>query len=321
MRRRLVDAMVVVWLVGTLSFTLLHVAPGDPVGAALTDPRVSPAVRAHWRAVYALDRPLLEQYGHYVRALVRGDLGFSFSQVRPVADALRETLPNSLLLMGLALLASVSVGAGLGTIQAVHRGSRVDRTIAIATSSASAIPEVWLSLMLLAVLGAQLAWFPLNGQCDPLTCGTLEGWRAAADVAHHVALPVLTLTLLFSVAFARVQRVALREVLHDDVMRTARAKGVPGGRLLMQHGVRRAARPLVTTIGLSLPVLVGGAVFVERVFGWPGMGSLLVTAVGARDYPLVTASAIVGSLLVLLGGLLADVASAWLDPRWQGVDA
>ena len=314
-RRRFVDAVIVVWLVGTLAFVLLHLAPGDPIGAALTDARVSPAIRAHWRSVYSLDQPLVTQYRHLLSSLARGDLGYSFSQHRPVVDVLRDTFPNSLLLMGLALIASVALGVTLGVWQALRAGTMTDRTIGAVTSGLSAVPDVWLALMMLTLFGAQLALFPLNGSCDPVTCGTLGAWDALRDLLHHVALPTATLTMLYSATFARVQRVALRDVLHDDAMRTARAKGVPRRQLLSHHAMRRAARPLLTTIGLSLPLLVGGTVFVERVFGWPGMGNLLVDAIGLRDYPLVIAVAIVGSLLVIVGALLSDIGNAYLDPR------
>ncbi len=315
--KRLADAAIVVWLVGTLSFVLLHLAPGDPVSAALSDARVSPAIREHWRAVYALDQPLAAQYRRYLVALSRGEFGYSFSQFRPVADALRETLPYSLLLMGLALSGGILAGAVVGTWQAVRRRSRSARVSLIVMSAITAIPDVWLALLLLAGLGAQLSLFPLSGRCDPVWCDVDSGWRAIADTLAHAALPALTLALIVSAAISRVQRTALRDVLHDDVMRLAMAKGVPSHRRLMQHAVRRAARPLVATVGLSLPMLVGGSVFVERVFGWPGMGTLLIGAIGVRDYPLVTAVSIVGCVLVLAGGMCTDAVSAVLDRRWS----
>lgn len=321
MRRRVLDAIVVVWLVGSISFALLHLAPGDPVSAALADPRVSPAAREHWRAVTALDQPVPVQYARYVGAIVRGDWGYSFSQYRPVGDALREVLPYTLLLMSAALLLSATLGGALGAWQAVHSGSRRDRIAATLTSALASVPEVWMALMMLALFGVQLALFPVSGRCDPLTCGSGSTIDVARDTLYHAALPVLTLTLLFMPAFSRVERVAMRGVLHDDVMRTARAKGVSYSGQLSRHAFRRAALPLATVVGLALPVLVGGTVFIERIFGWPGMGSLLISAIGVRDYPLVTAIAIVGSIMVVVGNLLADMAARWLDPRTERSDA
>ena len=314
-RRRIFDALIVVWLVATLSFVLLHLAPGDPVSAVLTDPRIAPAVRAQWRAQNALDQPIAAQYVQYVSLLLRGNLGYSFSQYRPVANALGETLPYSLLLMGTALVASVLSGIMLGMYQAMRAGSFSDRGIATLMTVISAVPEVWMSLMLLALLGAQFSLFPLGGRCSAALCGTTTGWRAVLDVAYHAALPVITLTLLLTPMFARIERVTLLGVVNDDIMRSARAKGVRKRDLLLHHGLRRTARPLTNTVALSLPMLVGGAIFVERVFGWPGMGSLLVGAIGVRDYPLVTATAVIGCLFVVAGNLLADIVSALLDPR------
>lgn len=318
--RRVVDALLVVWLVATVSFVLLRLAPGDPVSATLSDARVPANVRAEWRVRYQLDQPIRVQYAAYVRQLAQADLGYSFSQSRPVAQALRDTVPWSLLLMGLSLIASVTLGALLGLWQALRVPSVAARGSAAITSALSAMPEAWMSLVLLALFGAQLALFPLSGRCDPRLCDSAFGIAALIDAARHLALPVLTLTLLLTATFARVQRVALRDVLHDDVMRTARAHGVPPFRRIVHYGARRAARPLVASVALSLPMLIGGAVFVERVFSWPGMGMLLVNAIGVRDYPLVTATAILGSLLVVCGTIAADVLSAWLDPRW-GADA
>jgi peptide/nickel transport system permease protein len=207
------------------------------------------------------------------------------------------------------------LGVGLGVWQAVRANTLTDRLIGAVTSGLSAAPDVWLALMMLTIFGAQLALFPLNGRCDPATCGTLGAWQSIRDLLHHVALPAATLTLLSAAGFARVQRMALRDVLHDDAMRTAVAKGVGSGQRLLHHAMRRAARPVVTSIGMALPMLIGGTVFVERVFGWPGMGNLLVDAIGGRDYPLVIAVAIVGSVLVTAGAMLADIGNALLDPR------
>ena len=318
-RRRLFDATLVVWLVGTLTFVLLHVAPGDPVSAVLTDARVSPAVRAQWRADNALDQSIATQYVRYVSALARGNFGFSFSQYRPVADALRDTVPYSLLLMGAALVGSILLGTTVGVWQATRAGSNSDRAMATVVAVMAAMPEAWFALLVLGLLGAQLAVFPLSGRCSAATCGSAQGWQFWTDTAYHAALPVLTMALLYAPIFARIERSALVRVLNDETMRTARAKGVPEQRALLHHGVRRAAGPLINTIGLSLPLLVGGTIFVERVFGWPGMGSLLVSAIGVRDYPLVTAIAVLGTLLVVMGSALADVANAWLDPRGQAL--
>jgi peptide/nickel transport system permease protein len=221
-------------------------------------------------------------------------------------------------LAGTALVSALLVGALLGTWQAVREGSLRERLSSLFVSGLSAVPDVWLGLLLLLVFGAELALFPMGGRCDAVQCSSARGVAAVLDAMRHLALPVLTLTLVFATPFARMQRVAVRDVLHDDVMRTARAKGVTTAQQVLHHAVRRSAHPLIASVGLSLPVLAGGTVLVERVFGWPGMGALLVNAVAVRDYPLVTASAMVGALLVVGGALLTDTLSASLDPRWRG---
>lgn len=314
-RRRLLDAVMVIWLVGTLTFVLLQAAPGDPVSALGADPRLDATVQAALRRRDALDQPWPVQYVRHVQGLMQLDLGYSFSQRRPVRDVLRDALPQSLLLMGVALIVSIVGGVAVGTWQASHADSRADHVLGAVTGGLAAVPDVWLATMLLTAFAVHWPLFPLTGRCDPLTCGTGGMWSQLLDVLHHVALPAVTLSLLFTATFSRVQRAALRPVLADPVIRTAIAKGVAPRRVLVQHGLRRAVRPTLTDIGLSLPSLVGGGVLVERIFGWPGLGTALVDGIAMRDYPLVTAGAMTGGVLVVCGGLLAELANARLDPR------
>ncbi len=313
--RRLRDALLAVWAVGTLAFFLLHFAPGDPLTASLTDPRIAPSVRAQWREQLGVDRPVLQQYVRHVGALGRGDLGYSWSRQRPVQAVLREALPHSLFLVGMSLALATLMGVALGTWQALRWGSRTERVVSTLQGLLAGVPDSWLALMLLGLLGAQWGMFPLNGRCDPATCGRLTGWAGVVDVAHHAALPIATLTLLVLVPLARLQRVAVDAVLFDDAVRTAVAKGVPTMRLLRRHVLRRAARPVIVALSLGLPAVVGGAVVVERIFGWPGMGAVLVDAVATRDYPLVTACAALSAVMMSAGALLADLAVHRLDPR------
>lgn len=314
-RRRLLDAVLVIWLVGTLTFVLLHAAPGDPVSALATDPRFDATVQAELRRRDGLDQPWPVQYLRQMRALGTLDFGYSFSQRRPVRDVLRDALPHSLLLMGVALIVSILVGVAVGTWQASHMDSRADHLMGAVSGGLAAVPDVWLATMLLAVFAVHWPMFPLAGRCDPVTCGTGGTWAQLRDMLRHLALPALTLSLLFTATFARVQRAALRPVLSDTVVRTAIAKGVSPRRVLIHHALRRALRPTLTDIGLSLPSLVGGGVLVERIFGWPGLGTVLVDGIAMRDYPLVMAGAIAGGALVVVGGLLAELANARLDPR------
>lgn len=318
--RRVSHTVLVVWAVGSLAFVLLRLAPGDPLTATLSDPRVPPSVRSAWRTQLALDQPLPQQYARYLGALARGDLGYSWSRQRPVALVIRDALPYSVALMGGALLLSVMAGGALGTWLAMRRGSGAERVSSTFLGLAAGVPDSWLALLMLGVLGAQWHLLPLNGPCDPSTCGQLSGWAAMMDTVRHAVLPVSTLTLLFLIPLARLQRTAVATVLHDDVVRTAVGKGVPASRVLRRHVLRRAARPVLVAVSLALPALAGGSVVIERVFGWPGMGAVLVDAVAMRDYPLVTAAAVLSAAVVSVGGIAADVCLAWLAPHhvWPG---
>jgi peptide/nickel transport system permease protein len=315
LRRRLVDAALVVWLVASLSFLLLRAAPGDPVTALLTDPRLTAEARRSLERQYGLDQPIATQYASLLRGALRGDLGYSVSRQRPVRDVLRDTLPYTLLLTTTALVLGAIAGALMGAWLALIAPSTW-RGVGVASISAvGAVPEPWLATMVLTLFGVQLGWFPLSGPCDLAQCDALTGLAAFADRLRHLAMPVATLSLLVAAPIARLLRSALDEVLRERQVQTAFAKGASRWRIVRRHALRRALHPTVTAIGLSLPVLAGGAVFVERIFGWPGMGSVMIDAVATRDYGLVTAIAAAGSLLVVLGGSCAEMVARWLDPR------
>jgi peptide/nickel transport system permease protein len=313
--RRLLQSVAVVFLVTTATFALIHLAPGDPFESALANPRLDEAVRAKWRQVYGFDRPLHEQYVRYVGAVARGDLGYSFSMNRPVTDALAATLPNTLLLMSVALFGSFLVGITLGVAQAVRRGKFADRVLGTVSLVLYSLPDFWLAVVVLLGFAYWLPLFPAGGTVDVVMHPYMSGGEQLADRLYHLALPALTLIALSSAAIARHQRAAMLEVLNDDFVRTARAKGAGERRIIFRHALRNALLPVVTLFGLYFPALLGGAVLVERVFSWPGMGQLTLNALASRDYPLVLAGAIVASTMVALGGLIADVLAAAADPR------
>lgn len=312
---RAAQAVAIVLVVATTVFALIHLAPGDPFAGTLDGPTVDPAVRALWREKYGLGEPLPEQYLRYLASVARGDLGWSFSQHRSVSSALATAVPNTLQLMGLALLASIVLGVAAGIFQAARRGTRADRVTSAVLLVFHSVPEFWLALMAMLLFGYALPIFPISGMVDPVMHEYLSPAGRVADRLRHLALPVLTLTLLISAAIARHQRAALLDVAGEDFIRTARAKGVSDRQVLLRHTLRNALGPTITLVGLLLPALLGGAVFVEAVFAWPGMGSLALNAVATRDYALVTAVAIVGSAMVALGSLVADILSAVADPR------
>ena len=312
---RAAQAAVVIALVATLAFVLIHLAPGDPFSGSLEDPSVSPEVRRTQRALWGFDRPLPEQYGHWVRNLARGEFGWSFSLFRPVGDVLRETVPHTLLLMGTALVAGLAAGLALGTWQASRGGSVADRAAGTATLVVLSVPEFLVALGAMALFGASLRWLPVGGMRDPALHESFGFLGRVLDVARHLALPAGTLAALTAAAVSRYHRAAMLAVLPEDFVRTARAKGASGRAVLWRHALRNALGPAITISGLLLPALFGGAVFVEKIYAWPGMGMTMVNGVVGRDYPLVLAGVLVGSALVAVGGAMADVLAALVDPR------
>lgn len=312
---RLLQAVSVVLFVTTLTFILVHLAPGDPVATALDRPGVTEAVREQWRTSFGLDRPLSEQYLRWVGNVARGELGFSFSHRRPVRDVLADALPRTLLLASLALLVSFALGIAVGVLQAERAGGARDRWLGRVLLLLYSVPDFWFALLVLILFAYRLPFFPPGGIVDPVMHEYMSFGGRILDRLSHLVLPVLTLTLLSAASIARYQRTALLETLTTDWMRTALAKGLPWRGAVRRHALRNALLPTITLAGLSLPALAAGALFVEKVFSWPGMGLVTVNAISARDYPLVTAGVLVISITVALGALLADVGVAVADPR------
>ncbi len=317
MASRLAQAVVVIVAVATFVFVLIHLAPGDPFAAALDNPNVTETLRARWRAAYGLDRPLGEQYVRYIASLAHGDLGWSFSMRRPVSDVLGDALPNTLLLAGTALVLGFGGGILLAVTQARRPGSRADRAIGAASMFFYAMPDFWLALMMVLVFAYWLPILPAAGAIDPAMHEYMGAGARGLDRVRHLVLPAATLALLSAAGVARYQRAELLRVLPDDFVRTARAKGLTEHRILTRHVLRNALIPTVSLLGLSLPILFTGAVFVERVFAWPGMGWVVLNAVATRDYPLVTAGVIVAAAIVTIASLATDVLYAVVDPRVQ----
>ncbi len=303
----------VVAIVTAISFFLIRLAPGEPF--AYSDRPVSAETRAYWRHQFGYDQPLPTQFAKYVASVAHGRLGYSFSMHEPVSTAIAEALPRTLLLMGVALALGFALGIGMGAVQGMRRGSRFDRASNAVLLTFYSVPDFWLALIALLTFAFWLPVLPAGGIVDPVLHDYMGFWAATADRLKHLVLPALTLVLLSTAAIARFQRAAVLDVLPLDFVRTARAKGLDEQRVLRVHVLRNALLPVVTLFGLLFPALVGGAVFVEKVFAWPGMGLLVANAVAARDYDLVTAAVIIGGVMVAVGNLLADVLYAAVDPR------
>jgi peptide/nickel transport system permease protein len=310
---RVLHAVVVLLVVATIAFLLIKLAPGDPFSYESTT--LSAELRARLRAQAGYDRPLIEQYGRFLGNAVRGDLGYSQLLRVPVTTAIASRLPNTLLLMSLALALSFGLGMLLGVVGVRHKDNRAGRLTNRATLLVYSFPDFWLALMLLLLFAYWIPILPAGGMVDPVMHPYMGPAEALWDRMKHLVLPLLTLTLLLSAYIVRYQRAALLEVLPADYVRTARAKGASEGSVIGHHAFRNALLPMITLAGLAFPLLLGGAVFVEKVFAWPGMGMLVLTAISVRDYPLVMASVMVAAAMVTLGSLLADIAYAWADPR------
>ncbi|MES3033216.1 MAG: ABC transporter permease [Gemmatimonadota bacterium] len=318
--QRLWQGFVVVAIVATATFVLVRLAPGDPFAGALENARLTPAMRAQWRAAYGLDGSIATQYVHWIGSLLRGDLGWSVSTNQPVTRAIAQALPYTLQLMGLALVLSFTLGMLLGAVQAARQDRLTDRGIGTVTLIGASLPDFWLSLVLLLGGASWLRLFPVGGAADPLMPLAASGATIVLDRLWHLVLPTLTLVILITAPVARQQRAALLDRLRTEWVRTATAKGVAPRTVFRRHAWRTALGPVITLGGLTLPALVGGAVFVEHVFAWPGMGRLAAGAIGTRDYHLVVGCVIVGAVLVVLGSTLADLLVMRLDPRAAAQD-
>jgi peptide/nickel transport system permease protein len=313
--QRIWHGLVVVAIVATATFVLIRLAPGDPFAVAFDNPKLTPAMRDQWRAAYGLNGNIATQYVHWIGALLRGDLGWSVSTNQPVTRAIAAALPHTLVLMSVSLGISFVLGVSLGALQAATHRRTTDRAIGAVTLFGAALPDFWLSLVVLLGGAYWLRVFPVGGASDPLLPLAASGLMVLADRLRHLALPTLTLVILITATVARQQRAALLDRLHADWVRTATAKGVTRARVFRRHAWCTALTPVITLAGLALPALVGGAVFVEHVFAWPGMGQLAAEAIASRDYHLVVGCVLVGALMVVIGSTLADLLTERLDPR------
>jgi len=315
--RRIAQGLIVVALVATVVFFLIHAAPGDPFSASLDNPAISESVREAWRRAYGLDRPLTEQYVRYVASVFRGDLGFAISLHRPVADALADALPNTLLLMSVGLLGGFLTGIAVAVTQVRKRGRFLERLLGGVSLTFYSVPDFWLALLILVAFSYWIPWFPTGGVVDSVEYEFLGAGGRAADRLHHLVLPAVTLILLYFPVIARHQRASLLDALPSDYVTTARAKGVAESDVIRRHALRNAVLPVITLLGIAFPALLTGAVFVEKVFSWPGMGLLIVDSINSRDYPLLTGAVLIGSIFVVTGSILADVLYRWFDPRMR----
>jgi ABC-type dipeptide/oligopeptide/nickel transport system permease component len=296
--RRLVVMVPVLLLVVTLVFFAFQVIPGDPARLFVGPDASQDAVEAVRREL-GLDQPMVVQYATYMRRLVTGDLGRSIAMRRPVVDELVRVFPATFRLAVVSILVSMVVGVPLGLIAAINRGGVWDHVSSLVAVLGLSMPAFWLGLLLIYLLSVELRWLPSTGEA---------GWE-------NYIMPTICLST-FSIAFiARMTRSSMLEVIRHDYVRTARAKGVPDWGVIVRHGLRNALLPIVTVVGLRFGYMLGGAVVVEEIFAWPGMGRLLIVAVAQRDIPVVQGLLLMFAAAFVLVNLLVDVSYAFLDPR------
>jgi peptide/nickel transport system permease protein len=318
--RRLLAAVPLALGAATLVFVVMETAPGDPVDRLLGDRPVPPGVRERIERVYGFDRPAVERYAGWMGALFRGELGWSHSRQRPVADTVLQALPPTLVLSGAALLLHLLAGIAMGVVSAARPGGWADRTLTLGGLALYAMPTFWLGLMAILALSYALPLFPASS----IQSVGADGWPFLArlgDRLWHLALPAAVLGLASAAAMTRFVRAGLLETLGQEFVKAARARGAGERRILFVHGLRNALLPVINLAGLSLPALLSGSLVIEVVFAWPGMGRLTYDAILAQDLPLVLATTMFATVLVILGSLAADVAMAAADPRIRLGDA
>jgi ABC-type dipeptide/oligopeptide/nickel transport system permease component len=296
--QRLLLLVPVFLAVSLVIFLIIHLVPGDPL-EHLIQVGSSPEQQAQMIARYGLDRPLLVQYGHWLGKVLQGDLGDAIVMRQPVARLIAENMPHSLALGGSALVFSTVVGILVGVLAASFRDSAFDRAAMGLILLGSTLPSFWLALLMILMFAVQFEWFPVSGA---------RSWDA-------LVLPVLTIGIGGTALIARVTRAAMIEIAGRDFVRVLHAKGLPFWRIQLRHVLQQALLPVMTILGLRIGWILGGAVTVEYVFARPGLGSLLITALAQRDYPLVQGCLLMLAIAVMLGTLLGDLAQAALDPR------
>jgi peptide/nickel transport system permease protein len=317
--RRLLGAIPMLIGIATIIFFVLRLAPGDPT-AFYFNPNIPPDVIDQLRRNLGLDQPLHIQYFRWMKSFFTGDFGFSFAQSRPVGQIVMEALPNTLMLTGTALVLVFLIGILIGVVQAVRQYSLFDSTSSVVSLFFYSMPSFWLALMLMLLFSLkahQWGW-PIALPPTGITSVDYEFLSVGGkltDRLSHLVLPVATLTLALAAGVARYMRGQMLEVIRQDYIRTARAKGLPERTVILRHALRNSMLPVITLLGLYLPYLFSGTVFVEVIFAWPGMGRVIVDAIFQRDYPLVMATSFIFAVIVVLGNLLADVLYAVADPR------
>ncbi len=299
-----------------ITFVVIHLAPGEPVEMQTAlNPKASAKSRERLREFYGLDKPLPVQYVNWLGRLVKLDFGRSFApDGRPVIKKVAERIPVTLSINIIALILEFGLAVPIGILAATHRNSILDKGITLFVFLGFAVPTFWLSLLMMYVFGVKLGWLPISG-LHSLGAGKMSSFGWLLDTAKHLILPLGVATFGSLAGLSRYTRSTMLEVIGQDYITTARAKGLSERVVIYRHALRNALLPIITILGFSLPGLIGGSVIFETIFAIPGMGQLFYMGVMSRDYPLVMGILVIGAFLTLIGNLLADLAYAAADPR------
>ena len=310
---RLLSAIPLILGISFLSFLMMHLAPGDPTLMYL-DPNVSAQDLDQVKQNLGLDQPLLMQYFYWLKELFQGNLGYSYVSGKPVVEAILERLPATLILSIASLVLILLITFPLGIICGYKKDTWVDDSITIFSFLGLSIPTFWLGLIFILIFSLQLNFFPTSGFLDPLLSDA-SFFEKATNIAYHMVLPLATIMIGGIAGLIRYNRFSMIKILAQDYITSARARGLKESRILFKHALKNAMLPIITILGLDLPSLISGSFIIEYIFSWPGMGQLGVQAVFQRDYPILMATILFSSILIIVGNLLADISYAYADPR------
>jgi peptide/nickel transport system permease protein len=307
--KRLLQAVPLLIGVSIIGFTMMHLAPGGPLAIYTLNPTITAQDIERIKHVFGLDQPLYIQYLKWAAGMFTGNWGNTFFGGRPVLDVIMERIPATLLLMGSGMSIAMIIGMLIGILGAVKRYSVFDYLATTGAMVTLSFPTFWFGLMMIFVFSLQLGWLPSGGMF------TLGGDEDLLDLLEHLILPTVVLALVLVAQWSRYTRSSFLEVIHQDYIRTARSKGISGGRILFRHAFPNAVAPLIALAGIQLPWLFSGALVTETIFGWPGMGRLFVDSLTMKEYPVLMGMVMLTAMTVVIGNLLADVLNALIDPR------
>lgn len=314
--KKLCWMLLVLWGITLISFWVIHLAPGSPTDMETTlNPLAGEAARQRLEVLYGLNKPLHVQYLDWLTRLVHLDFGNSMSaDARPVLTKILERLPLTVSMNVISLALTLLIAIPVGILSACRQNTLLDRTITVLVFLGFAMPSFWLALLLMIFFGIDLQWLPISGLTS-MNYAQLGLWEKFCDLAKHLTLPILVYTVGGGAGMSRYMRACMLEVLRQDYILTARAKGLSSGAVIWRHALRNALLPVITLLGLSVPGLIGGSVIIESIFALPGLGQLFYAAVMARDYTMIMGNLVLGAVLTLAGNLLADVCYGLADPR------